>query len=424
MKKDLRFDTLTIHAGQQVDPTTKAIGVPISLTNAYTFDSASQARDIFALEDSGYFYSRLSNPTVDVLQKRMAALDGGVGAVAFASGTAAIMGLIMSVCQSGDEIVAANNLYGGTIGSLSGTMEGMGFKTHFVDPRNLDEIEKVINEHTKIFFFESVGNPNGDMFDFEAVANLAQKYGILYVVDNTTCTPALFKPLEHGADVVVYSTTKYIAGHGHVMGGVVVDGGHFNWSNGRYPLFTNPDKAYHDIVYADLKESALCTKLVAKTLRDLGACMSPFNAYLTLIGLETLSLRMKKHVENSRAIAHFLNECEDVEWVSYAELENHESYALCQKYFPNGFGGLFTFGVKGGAKGGETVINNIQLFIHATNFADSRSLLTHPASTTHAQMSEEERLAGGVKQETIRISVGLEDPQDLIDDLKQAFTHI
>lgn len=424
MSKQYKFDTLTIHAGQKVDPVTKAIGVPLSLTNAYTFDDAAQARNIFALEEGGYFYSRLSNPTIDVLQNRMAALDGGSGAVAFASGTAAVMGLIMTVCQSGDEIVAANNLYGGTIGSLSGTMEGMGFKSHFVDPRNLEEIESVINEKTKILFFESVGNPNGDMFDFEAVADLAHKYGILYVVDNTTPTPALFRPLDHGADVVVYSTTKYIAGHGHVMGGVIVDGGHFDWTNGRYPLFTNPDKAYHDIVYADLKEAALCTKLIAKTLRDLGGCMSPFNAYMTLIGLETLSLRMKKHVENSRAVAKFLKECDDVQWVSYAELKDHPSYQLCQKYFPHGFGGLFTFGVKGGSEGGETVINNIQLFIHATNFADSRSLLTHPASTTHAQMSEEERLAGGVKQETIRISIGLEDADDLIEDLKQAFCKI
>lgn len=422
--KNYKFDTLTIHAGQKVDPVTKAIGVPLTLANAYTFDSADQARNIFALEEGGYFYSRLSNPTVDVLQARMAALDGGVGAVAFASGTAAIMGLIMTVCQSGDEIVAANNLYGGTIGSLSGTMEGMGFKSHFVDPRDLNAIEEAINENTKILFFECVGNPNGDMFDFEAVAAIAKKHGILYVIDNTTSTPALFRPLEHGADVVVYSTTKYIAGHGNMMGGVVVDGGKFNWSNGRYPLFTNPDKAYHDIVYSDLGASALCTKMIAKTLRDLGSCMSPFTAYMTLMGLETLSLRMKKHVENSRKVAKFLNECEDVEWVSYAELDDHPSHELCKKYFPNGFGGLFTFGVKGGTAGGKVVIDNIKLFIHATNFADSRSLLTHPASTTHAQMSEEERLAGGVKQETIRISIGLEDADDLIDDLKQAFAKI
>lgn len=419
-----KFDTLTIHAGQQTDPTTKAIGVPITLANAYTFDSADQAKNIFALEEEGYFYTRLSNPTVTVLQDRMAALDGGAGAVAFTSGTAAIMGLIMTVCQCGDEIVAANNLYGGTIGSLSGTMEGMGFKTKFVDPRNLDEIEQAITDKTKILFFESVGNPNADMFDFEEVAKIAHKYHILYVIDNTTCTPYLFKPFEHGADVIVYSTTKYIAGHGNVTGGVVVDSGKFDWTSGRYPLFTNPDKAYHDIVYADMKEKALCTKMVAKTLRDLGGCMSPFTAYMTLIGLETLPLRMKKHVENSRAIAKFLDECEDVTWVSYAELEDHESHALCEKYFPNGFGGLFTFGVKGGSEGGKIVINNIKLFIHATNFADSRSLLTHPASTTHAQMSEEERLAGGVKQETIRISVGLEDPEDLINDLKQAFAKI
>lgn len=422
--KNYKFDTLTIHAGQKVDPVTKAIGVPLTLANAYTFDSADQARNIFALEEGGYFYSRLSNPTVDVLQARMASLDGGVGAVAFASGTAAIMGLIMTVCQSGDEIVAANNLYGGTIGSLSGTMEGMGFKSHFVDPRDLNAIEETINENTKILFFECVGNPNGDMFDFEAVAAIAKKHGILYVIDNTTSTPALFKPLEHGADVVVYSTTKYIAGHGNMMGGVVVDGGKFNWANGRYPLFTNPDKAYHDIVYSDLGASALCTKMIAKTLRDLGSCMSPFTAYMTLMGLETLSLRMKKHVENSRKVAKFLHECEDVEWVSYAELDDHPSHELCKKYFPNGFGGLFTFGVKGGTAGGKVVIDNIKLFIHATNFADSRSLLTHPASTTHAQMSEEERLAGGVKQETIRISIGLEDADDLIDDLKQAFAKI
>lgn len=419
-----KFETLQIHAGQTPDPVTKATGVPLYLSNAFTFDSAQQAKDIFALEEGGYFYSRLSNPTVDVLQKRMAALEGGSGAVAFASGTAAVMGLIMTVCEAGDEIIAANNLYGGTIGSLSGTMKGMGFTSHFVDPRNLEKMESFINDKTKMIFVESVGNPNGDMLDFDAISALCKKYNILFVVDNTTPTPYLFRPIEFGADVVVYSTTKYIAGHGNVMGGMVVDSGKFNWNNERYPLFTSPDKAYHDIVYADLGPAALCTKLVAKTLRDLGACMSPFNAYMTLLGLETLSLRMDKHVDNSRKIAKFLNECEDVEWVSYAELENHESHELCKKYFPKGFGGLFTFGVKGGIKGGETVINNVELFTHVTNFADSRSLLTHPASTTHAQMSEEERLAGGVKQETIRISVGLEDSEDLINDLKQAFSKI
>lgn len=422
--KDYQFETLQIHAGQKPDPTTKATGVPIYLSNAFTFDDANQARDIFALEEGGYFYSRLSNPTVDALQTRMAALDGGFGAVAFASGTAAIMGTIMTVCEVGDEIIAANNLYGGTIGSLSGTMTHMGFKTHFINPRDLDKMEDLINEKTKIIFVESVGNPNGDMLDFDAISTLCKKHKILFVVDNTTPTSFLFKPIEHGADLVIYATTKYIAGHGNVMGGVVVDSGKFDWHNERYPLFTTPDKAYHDIVYADLNEGAFCTKTVAKTLRDLGGCMSPFTAYLTLLGLETLSLRMERHVENSRKVAQFLKECDDVAWVSYAEDKDHESYQLCQKYFPNGFGGLFTFGVKGGLDGGKTVIDNIELFTHVTNFADSRSLLTHPASTTHAQMSEEERLAGGVKQETIRISVGLENANDLINDLKQAFAKI
>ncbi len=419
-----KFETLQIHAGQKPDPVTKATGVPIYMSNAFTFDSADQAKNIFALEEGGFFYSRLSNPTVDVLQKRMAALDGGVGAVAFSSGTAAVMGLIMTVCESGDEIVAANNLYGGTIGSLSGTMKGMGFNAKFVNPRDLIALENAITDKTKMIFVESVGNPNGDMLDFEEISKIAKKYGILFVVDNTTPTPYLFKPIQYGADVVVYSTTKYIAGHGNVMGGMVVDSGKFDWNNPRYPLFTTPDKAYHDIVYADLKEGALCTKLVAKTLRDLGGCMTPFNAYMTLLGIETLSLRMDRHVENSRKIAKFLNDSEFVEWVSYAELEGHESHSLCKKYFPNGFGGLFTFGVKGGLEGGKTVINSIQLFTHVTNFADSRSLLTHPASTTHAQMSEEERLAGGVQQGTIRISVGLENVGDLIEDLNQAFLKI
>ncbi|WP_028043820.1 O-acetylhomoserine aminocarboxypropyltransferase/cysteine synthase family protein [Candidatus Stoquefichus massiliensis] len=424
MNKNYQFETLQIHAGQKPDPVTKATGVPLYLSNAFTFDDADQAKNIFALEEGGYFYSRLSNPTVDVLQQRMAALDGGVAAVAFSSGTAAIMGLIMTVCQSGDEIIAANNLYGGTIGSLSGTMAGMGFVSHFVNPRDLEAIESLINEKTKLIFVESVGNPNGDMLDFDAISMICKKYGILFVVDNTTPTPYLFRPIEHGADLVVYSTTKYIAGHGNVMGGIIVDSGKFNWHNDRYPLFTNPDKAYHDIIYADLNETAFSTKAIAKTLRDLGGCMSPFNAYMTLLGLETLSLRMAKHVDNSRKIAQFLNDNDAVEWVSYAELEGHESHDLCQKYFPCGFGGLFTFGVKGGIDSGKTVINHIQLFTHVTNFADSRSLLTHPASTTHAQMSEEERLAGGVQQGTIRISVGLEDPGDLIADLQQAFDQI
>lgn len=421
MSKNYQFETLQIHAGQKPDPVTKATGVPLYLSNAFTFDDADQAKNIFALEEGGYFYSRLSNPTVDVLQQRMAALDGGVGAVAFASGTAAIMGMIMTVCQSGDEIIAANNLYGGTIGSLSGTMTGMGFVSHFVDPRDLEKLESLINEKTKLVFVESVGNPNGDMLDFDAISCICKKHKLLFVVDNTTPTSYLFKPIEHGADLVIYSTTKYIAGHGNVMGGIIVDSGNFDWHNERYPLFTQPDKAYHDIVYADLNEGAFCTKAIAKTLRDLGGCMTPFNAYLTLLGLETLSLRMDKHVENSRKIAEFLNSSEYVEWVSYAELPEHDSYELCQKYFPKGFGGLFTFGVKGGLDGGKTVINNIELFTHVTNFADSRSLLTHPASTTHAQMSEEERLTGGVQQGTIRISVGLENPVDLIADLQRAF---
>ena len=422
--KNFGFETLQIHAGQKPDPVTKATGVPLCLSNAFTFDDADQAKNIFALEEGGYFYSRLSNPTVDVLQQRMAALDGGVGAVAFSSGTAAIMGLIMTVCQSGDEIIAANNLYGGTIGSLSGTMTGMGFHSHFVNPRDLEQMESLINEKTKMIFVEAVGNPNGDMLDFEAISTICKKHQVLFVVDNTTPTPYLFQPILHGADIVVYSTTKYIAGHGNVMGGIVVDSGKFDWHNERYPLFTTPDKAYHDIIYADMNEGALCTKMIAKTLRDLGGCMSPFNAYMTLLGLETLSLRMDKHVSNSRKIAQFLKTSKAVEWVSYAELEDHDSYELCQKYFPRGFGGLFTFGVKGGLTGGKTVINNIKLFTHVTNFADSRSLLTHPASTTHAQMSEEERLAGGVQQGTIRISVGLENPIDLIDDLKQVFDKI
>ena len=423
-KNTYQFETLQIHAGQKPDPVTKATGVPIYLSNAFTFDDANQAKNIFALEEGGYFYSRLSNPTVDVLQQRMAALDGGVGAVAFASGTAAIMGLIMTVCQSGDEIIAANNLYGGTIGSLSGTMQGMGFTSHFVNPRDLDTMENLINEKTKMIFVESVGNPNGDMLDFDAISEICHRHGLLFVVDNTTPTPYLFRPIEHGADLVVYSTTKYIAGHGNVMGGIIVDSGRFDWHNERYPLMTTPDKAYHDIVYADLGQEAFCTKAVAKTLRDLGGCMSPFNAYMTLLGLETLSLRMDKHVENSRKIAEFLQNHEKVEWVSYAELKGHSSYDLCQKYFPKGFGGLFTFGVKGGLEAGKSVINHIQLFTHVTNFADSRSLLTHPASTTHAQMSEEERLAGGVQQGTIRISVGLENVDDLIADLNQAFDQI
>ena len=388
MNKNYQFDTLQIHAGQKPDPVTKATGVPLCLSNAFTFDDADQAKNIFALEEGGYFYSRLSNPTVDVLQQRMAALDGGVGAVAFSSGTAAIMGLIMTVCQSGDEIIAANNLYGGTIGSLSGTMTGMGFHSHFVNPRDLEQMESLINEKTKMIFVEAVGNPNGDMLDFEAISTICKKHQVLFVVDNTTPTPYLFQPILHGADIVVYSTTKYIAGHGNVMGGIVVDSGKFDWHNERYPLFTTPDKAYHDIIYADMNEGALCTKMIAKTLRDLGGCMSPFNAYMTLLGLETLSLRMDKHVSNSRKIAQFLKTSKAVEWVSYA------------------------------------VINNIKLFTHVTNFADSRSLLTHPASTTHAQMSEEERLAGGVQQGTIRISVGLENPIDLIDDLKQVFDKI
>ena len=423
--KNYKFDTLQIHAGQQIDPITKATNTPLYLSNAFSFEDADQARRIFALEEEGYFYSRLSNPTVDVLQKRMAALDGGASAVAFSSGTAAIMGLIMTVCSSGDEIVAANNLYGGTIGSLTSTMINMGFHTKFINPHKLEELEASISNKTKMIFIESVGNPNGDVVDFEAIHKIASKYEILFVVDNTTPTPALFRPIEYGADIVVYSTTKYLAGHACVMGGMVVDSGKFKFlGNPRYPLFNTPDQAYHGIVYGQLNETALATKMIAKTLRDLGACMAPFNAYMSALGIETLSLRMAKHVENSRKIATFLEQSPYVESVCYSELDGSDYQSLASKYFPNGFGGLFSFILKGGLEAGKSVINNIKLFTHVTNFADSKSLLTHPASTTHAQMSPEAQLAGGVHQGTIRISVGLEDVDDLIADLQQAFEKI
>lgn len=425
-KKELRFETKQLHIGQETpDIATGARAVPIYQTTSYVFKDCKQAEERFSLSDAGNIYGRLTNSTQEVLENRIAALEGGVGALAVASGAAAITYALISLTQAGDHIVAAKQIYGGSYNLLAHTLVSYGITTTFVDGDDPENFKKALKENTKAIFIETLGNPNSSLIDIEAVAKIAHDFKIPLIVDNTFASPYLFRPIEHGADLVVYSTTKYLAGHGNVMGGVVVDSGNFKWKdNPRYPLFNTPDKAYHDLVYANLGKEAFCTKAVAKTLRDLGGCMSPFNAYMTLLGLETLSLRMKKHVENARALANFLNECEDVEWVSYAELPDNPNYELAKKYFPNGFGGLYTFGVKGGVDGGKTVINNIKLFIHVTNFADSRSLLTHPASTTHAQMSKEEQLAGGVKEETIRMSVGLEDVNDLIADLKQAFAKI
>ena len=424
--KNFGFETLQIHAGQKPDATTKATGLPLYLSNAFTFDDANQAARIFALEEGGYFYSRLSNPTVDALQTRMAALDGGVGAVAFSSGTAAIMGLIMTVCQSGDEIVAANNLYGGTIGSLSGTMVAMGFKSHFVDPKDLNALEAAINDKTKIIFVESVGNPNGDMLDFDAISAIAKKYGILLVVDNTTPTPYLFRPIEHGCDIVVHSATKFIGGHGTTLGGIIVDSGNFDWrASGKFPQLTKPDASYHNVVFDEVAgNKAYITRIRAIYLRDTGAAISPFNAFLLLQGVETLSLRVERHVENALKIVDYLNNHPLVEKVNHPSLKDSSYNHLYKRYFKNGAGSIFTFEIKGGALEAKKFIDSLEIFSLLANVADVKSLVIHPASTTHSQMNEQELLNSGIKPNTIRLSIGTEHICDLIEDLDNAFKQI
>lgn len=423
-KKELRFDTLQVHAGQEVDPTTGSRAVPIYQTTSYVFNNVEHAADLFALKESGNIYTRMMNPTSDVFEKRIAALEGGVGALSVASGSAAITYAILNIAGAGDEIVSASTLYGGTYNLFAATLPKLGIKTVFVNPDNVENFREAITDKTKALYIESIGNPGINLVDIEALAKIAHENKIPLIVDNTFGTPYLFRPIDFGADIVVHSATKFIGGHGTSIGGVIVDAGKFDWAaSGKFKEFTTPDPSYNGIKYADLGSVAFITKARIQLLRDTGACISPFNSFLLLQGLETLSLRMERHVSNTRKVVEFLKSHPLVSWVNYPELEDSKYYSLAKKYFTKGVGSIFTFGIKGGVEEGKEFIKNLEIFSLLANIGDAKSLVIHPASTTHAQLSESDQVKAGVTPDMIRISIGIEDVRDLIEDLDQALNN-
>ena len=414
-----KFETLQLHASHTVDATGSR-AVPIYQTTSYVFKDAEQAAGRFALTDAGPIYTRLGNPTQDVLEGRVAALEGGAGAIAVASGSAAIAYAIQNVASAGDNIVAASTLYGGTYNLFSATLPRFGITTKFVNPDNLDEFKAAIDDNTKAVYVESVGNPGANLVDLEAIAEIAHSHGIIVIVDNTFGTPYLFRPFEHGADVVVHSATKYLGGHGTTIAGVIVESGKFDYkASGRYPGFVERDVHYNGLVYGDLP-IPFTVKVRAQLLRDTGAAITPLAAWLIIQGIETLSLRVERHVENTRKVVDFLVNHPKIAYVNYPELPNSPYKALADKYFPNGVGAVFTFGVKGGKEEGIKFVDALEIFSNLANVADAKSLVIHPASTTHAQLSPEEQLTAGVKPEQLRVSIGIENVEDIIADLAQA----
>ena len=414
-----KFETLQLHAGHTVDATGSR-AVPIYQTTSYVFKDAEQAAGRFALTDAGPIYTRLGNPTQDVLEGRVAALEGGAGAIAVASGSAAITYAIQNVASAGDNIVAASTLYGGTYNLFSATLPRFGITTKFVNPDNLEEFKAAIDDNTKAVYVESVGNPGANLVDLEAIAEIAHAHGIIVIVDNTFGTPYLFRPFEHGAYVVVHSATKYLGGHGTTIAGVIVESGKFDYkASGRYPGFVEGDVHYNGLVYGDLP-IPFTVKVRAQLLRDTGASITPLAAWLIIQGIETLSLRVERHVENTRKVVDFLVNHPKIAYVNYPELPNSPYKALADKYFPNGVGAVFTFGVKGGKEEGIKFVDALEIFSNLANVADAKSLVIHPASTTHAQLSPEEQLTAGVKPEQLRVSIGIENVEDIIADLAQA----
>ncbi|HEX3039707.1 MAG TPA: O-acetylhomoserine aminocarboxypropyltransferase/cysteine synthase family protein [Caproiciproducens sp.] len=414
------FDTLQVQAGQTPDPTTGSRAVPIYQTTSYVFKDTAEAEGRFGLTVPGYIYSRLTNPTNDVFEQRIAALEGGSAALSVASGAAAITYAILNIAGAGDEIVSASTLYGGTYNLFAHTLPRYGVSTVFVDPDDASNFEKAITPKTKALYYETLGNPGINVIDFDAVGEIAKKYKIPVIVDNTFATPYLFRPFEHGANVVVHSATKFIGGHGTSIGGVIVDGGNFDWTSGKFPGFTEPDKSYHGIKYADLGAAAFVTKIRAQLLRDTGATLSAFNAWLFIQSLESLSLRVAKHVSNTEKVVEFLKNNPKVTEVNYPGLESNKYYSLAKKYFPKGSGSIFTFSVKGGVEEARKLIDSLEIFSQLANVADAKSLVIHPSTTTHQQLNPDEQRAAGFGPDTIRLSIGLEDPDDLIWDLGQA----
>jgi O-acetylhomoserine (thiol)-lyase len=416
------FETLSLHAGQETaDSATNARAVPIYQTTSFVFDSPEHAADLFGLRQFGNIYTRIMNPTQDAFERRMAALEGGVGALATASGQAAETLAILNIANSGDEIASSASLYGGTYNLFHYTLPKLGITTRFFDSRNPENLRTAINERTKAVFAETVGNPRLDTLDIRAVADIAHEYGLPLILDNTLPTPYLMQPFKHGADIVVHSATKFIGGHGTSIGGVIVDSGKFDWTNGKFPGLVEPDPSYHGLRFVEaLGPLAYIIKARVQLLRDIGAPVSPFNAFLFLQGLETLPLRMERHCQNAMRIAEFLESHPSVDWVSYPGLASHPQHETAVKYHTHGYGAIVGFGIKGGLEAGKQVIRHIELFSHLANVGDARSLIIHPASTTHSQLTPEEQEETGATPDFIRLSVGLESVDDLIDDLDQA----
>lgn len=417
------FETLALHAGQEnADSATNARAVPIYQTSSFVFDSPEHAADLFALKQFGNIYTRIMNPTQDAFERRVAALEGGVGALATASGQSAETMAILNIAGAGDEIVSSASLYGGTYNLFHYTLSKLGIQTHFVDSREPNNFRAAINNKTKAIYAEILGNPRLDALDIQAVADIAHEHGLPLIVDNTFATPYLVQPFKHGADIIIHSATKFIGGHGTSIGGIIVDSGKFDWAaSGRFPELTEPDPSYHGLRYVEaLGPLAYIIKARVQLLRDIGAATTPFNSWLFLQGLETLPLRMERHSSNALRVAQFLAGHPAVDWVSYPGLENHPQHQIAKKYFTHGYGAILGFGIKGGLEAGKQLLRNIELFSHLANVGDAKSLIIHPASTTHAQLTPEEQRQAGVTPDFIRLSIGLETVEDLIEDLDQA----
>lgn len=417
-----KFSTNALHAGHDVTKNAGTRAVPIYQTTSYVFNDAQHAANLFSLSEAGFIYTRLNNPTNDVLEQRLAKLEGGIGAVVTASGTSAIATALLVLLRAGDHIVASNSLYGGTYNLLNVTLPRLGITTTFVDPSNPENFTKAAQENTRVFFAESLGNPKLDIIDLKAIASEAKAFKVPFIVDNTVATPYLLNPIEYGANIVIHSLTKYITGNGTSLGGAIIDAGNFDWSNGKFTEFTEPSAGYHGLKYWEvLGNASFIAKVRIEGLRDFGAALSPFNAFQTIQGLETLEVRIKKHSENALALAKWLQEQEEVAWVNYPGLENSKYNALAKKYLPKGQSGIVTFGLKGGFEAARKVADNTKLFSLLANIGDTKSLIIHPTSTTHQQLTDEQQVATGVTKDLIRLSVGLEDIEDLKADLKEAF---
>ncbi|MDI1257603.1 MAG: PLP-dependent transferase [Flavobacterium sp.] len=421
----LKFSTNALHAGHDVTKNAGTRAVPIYQTTSYVFNNAEHAANLFGLAEAGFIYTRLNNPTNDILEQRLATLEGGIGAVVTASGTSAITTALLVLLKSGDHIVASNSLYGGTYNLLNVTLPRLGITTTFVDPSNPENFKNAAQENTRAFFVESLGNPKLDVLDLKAISKEAKAFKVPFIVDNTVATPFLLNPIEHGADIVIHSLTKYITGNGTSLGGAIIDAGNFDWSNGKFPEFTEPSAGYHGLKYYEaLGGAAFIAKARIEGLRDFGAALSPFNAFQTIQGLETLEIRIKKHSENALKLAKWLQSQEEVAWVNYPGLETSKYFNLAKQYLPQGQSGIVTFGLKGGFEAAKKVADETKLFSLLANIGDTKSLIIHPASTTHQQLSEEQQQSTGVTQDLIRLSVGIEDIEDLKADLKAVFETI